>query len=221
MISPSRACVRPRPSSAARICQPAWLCQFERTPASKRSRSARMSASPAGSAVQQLLLPAWCRPCPRARVVVRAGPGVRKGRLRHMLIAYARVSKTDGSESLDLQRDALRAAGIDDAANLYHDLASGVRDDRSQAQGRRARRLEARPAGPESRPPGVGLAGARRARARRSTPRPRPPAPCSASSRRLAEFEEELIRELTVAGLKAGPGLEAARAAGSSRCRKP
>ena len=42
----------------------------------------------------------------------------------------ARVSKTDGSQSLDLQRDALRAAGIDAAANLYHDLASGVRDDR-------------------------------------------------------------------------------------------
>ena len=42
----------------------------------------------------------------------------------------ARVSKTDGSQSLDLQRDALRAAGIDDAANLYHDLAAGVRDDR-------------------------------------------------------------------------------------------
>ena len=51
-------------------------------------------------------------------------------RLRHMLIGYARVSKTDGSQSLDLQRDALRAAGIDDPANLYHDLASGVRDDR-------------------------------------------------------------------------------------------
>ena len=34
-----------------------------------------------------------------------------------MLIGYARVSKTDGSQSLDLQRDALRAAGIDDAAN--------------------------------------------------------------------------------------------------------
>ena len=47
-----------------------------------------------------------------------------------MLIGYARVSKTDGSQSLDLQRDALRAAGIDDAANLYHDFASGVRDDR-------------------------------------------------------------------------------------------
>ena len=47
-----------------------------------------------------------------------------------MLIGYARVSKTDGSQSLDLQRDALRAAGVDDAVNLYHDLASGVRDDR-------------------------------------------------------------------------------------------
>ena len=47
-----------------------------------------------------------------------------------MLIGYARVSKTDGSQSLDLQRDALRAAGVDDAVNLYHDLASGVRDNR-------------------------------------------------------------------------------------------
>ena len=47
-----------------------------------------------------------------------------------MLIGYARVSKADGSQSLDLQRDALRAEGIDDAANLYQDFASGVRDDR-------------------------------------------------------------------------------------------
>ena len=46
-----------------------------------------------------------------------------------MLIGYARVSKTDGSQSLDLQRDALRAAGVDEV-NLYHDLASGHRDDR-------------------------------------------------------------------------------------------
>ena len=46
-----------------------------------------------------------------------------------MLIGYARVSKTDGSQSLDLQRDALRAAGGDDAVNLYH-FASGLRDDR-------------------------------------------------------------------------------------------
>ncbi len=47
-----------------------------------------------------------------------------------MLIGYACVSKADGSQSLDLQRDALRAEGIDGAANLYHDFASGVRDDR-------------------------------------------------------------------------------------------
>ena len=36
---------------------------------------------------------------------------------------------TDGSQSLDLQRDALGTAGVD-AVNVYHDLASGVRDDR-------------------------------------------------------------------------------------------
>ena len=30
-----------------------------------------------------------------------------------MLIGYARVSKADGSQSPDLQRDALQAAGID------------------------------------------------------------------------------------------------------------
>ena len=47
-----------------------------------------------------------------------------------MRIGYARVSKADGSQPLDLQRAALRAAGIDDPVNLYHDCASGVRDDR-------------------------------------------------------------------------------------------
>ncbi len=57
------------------------------------------------------------------------GSHVLNDRLRYMLIGYARVSKTDGSQSLDLQRDALRAEGID-AVNLYHDFASGVRDDR-------------------------------------------------------------------------------------------
>ena len=38
-------------------------------------------------------------------------------------------TKADGSQSLDLQQDALRAEGVE-AINLYHDLASGVRDDR-------------------------------------------------------------------------------------------
>ena len=46
-----------------------------------------------------------------------------------MLIGYARVSKADGSQSLDLQRDALQTAGVD-ADHVYHDCASGVRDDR-------------------------------------------------------------------------------------------
>ena len=44
-----------------------------------------------------------------------------------MLIGYARVSKSDGSQSLDLPRDALQAAGVD-AVHVYHDFASGVRD---------------------------------------------------------------------------------------------
>ena len=47
-----------------------------------------------------------------------------------MLIGYAHVSKADGSQSLDLPRDALQAAGVD-AVNVYHDFATGARDDRS------------------------------------------------------------------------------------------
>ena len=38
--------------------------------------------------------------------------------------------RRDGSRSLDLQRPALRAEGIDEATDLYHDVVSGVRDDR-------------------------------------------------------------------------------------------
>lgn len=46
-----------------------------------------------------------------------------------MLIGYARVSKTDGSQVLDLQRDALAAAGVA-PERIYEDLASGRRDER-------------------------------------------------------------------------------------------
>ncbi|MGO9752380.1 MAG: recombinase family protein [Solirubrobacteraceae bacterium] len=46
-----------------------------------------------------------------------------------MLVGYVRVSKVDGSQTVDLQRDALLAAGID-AAHFYDDHASGRRDDR-------------------------------------------------------------------------------------------
>ena len=46
-----------------------------------------------------------------------------------VLIGYMRVSKADGSQVVDLQRDALVAAGVA-AEQLYTDRASGKRDDR-------------------------------------------------------------------------------------------
>ncbi|MGP0048359.1 MAG: recombinase family protein [Solirubrobacteraceae bacterium] len=46
-----------------------------------------------------------------------------------MLVGYMRVSKADGSQTTNLQRDALLAAGVD-ADHLYDDHASGRRDDR-------------------------------------------------------------------------------------------
>ena len=66
------------------------------------------------------------------------------------LIGYMRVSKADGSQVLDLQMDALLAAGVDQR-HLYSDTASGKQEDRpgprclpSGPQRRRhARRLEA------------------------------------------------------------------------------
>ena len=62
------------------------------------------------------------------------GPGRRKNaRLRHTtpapLIGYMRVSKADGSQTLDLQKDALRSAGISER-HFYSDTASGKKDDR-------------------------------------------------------------------------------------------
>lgn len=45
------------------------------------------------------------------------------------LIGYARVSKADGSQLHDLQRDALAQAGVE-ADNVYEDAASGKKDDR-------------------------------------------------------------------------------------------
>jgi DNA invertase Pin-like site-specific DNA recombinase len=46
-----------------------------------------------------------------------------------MLIGYARVSKSDGSQTLDLQKDALNIAGITQE-RIYEDLASGRYDSR-------------------------------------------------------------------------------------------
>ena len=46
-----------------------------------------------------------------------------------MLIGYIRVSKSDGRQVLDLQRDVLQAAGVA-PDRVYQDLASGRKDDR-------------------------------------------------------------------------------------------
>lgn len=45
-----------------------------------------------------------------------------------MLLGYMRVSKSDGSQSLDLQKDALLAAGVEQQ-RIYSDMQSGSRHD--------------------------------------------------------------------------------------------
>lgn len=47
-----------------------------------------------------------------------------------MLIAYARISKSDGSQTLDLQTDALLEDGIL-PENIYYDKASGKKEERA------------------------------------------------------------------------------------------
>src|SRR5271163_76930 len=46
-----------------------------------------------------------------------------------MLIGYVRVSKSDGTQTLAPQRDAMLSAGVD-PTRIYEDLASGRHDDR-------------------------------------------------------------------------------------------
>src|SRR4051812_43250851 len=48
----------------------------------------------------------------------------------HMLVGYMRVSTESDRQVLDLQRDALLAAGVDER-HLFEDRASGSRDDRA------------------------------------------------------------------------------------------
>lgn len=47
------------------------------------------------------------------------------------LLGYMRVSKADGSQTTNLQRDALLQAGVEEE-HLYEDHASGKKDDRPQ-----------------------------------------------------------------------------------------
>lgn len=48
-----------------------------------------------------------------------------------LLVGYMRVSKADGSQTTDLQRDALLAAGVG-PGSFYEDKASGKKDDRPE-----------------------------------------------------------------------------------------
>src|SRR4051794_11256750 len=97
----------------------------------------------------------------RPRRAVRALSHIRSFVEQLVLIGYMRVSKADGSQTLDLQRDALLAAGIE-PGHLYEDQASGERDIRpgsggvpqGAAAGRHAGGMEARPARPRPAPPG-------------------------------------------------------------------
>lgn len=52
-----------------------------------------------------------------------------EGGLFAMLIGYARVSKSDGTQDEALQLDALKAAGVEDK-HIYLDQLTGTRDDR-------------------------------------------------------------------------------------------
>jgi len=46
-----------------------------------------------------------------------------------MLLGYSRVSKSDGSQNLDLQKDALIKSGVNEV-NIYEDMMSGRHDSR-------------------------------------------------------------------------------------------
>ena len=147
-----------------------------------------------------------------------------------MLIGYMRVSKADGSQSLDLQRDALLAEGVD-PGQIYEDYASGAKDHRTglgaclralrdgdvlviwklDRLGRNLAHLVTTVQDLSDR--GVGLRVLTGQGAQIDT--------TSAGGRlvfgifaALAEFERELIRERTMAGLKA------ARARGRKGGRK-
>nr|WP_288249007.1 recombinase family protein [uncultured Sphingomonas sp.] len=147
-----------------------------------------------------------------------------------MLIGYARVSKADGSQSLDLQHDALRAAGVE-PGNIYDDRASGSCDDRPglaaclkslrdgdvlivwklDRLGRTLTHLVSTVQNLSDRGIGLRVLTGKGAQIDTTTPSGRMVFGIFAT---LAEFERDMIRERTMAGLAA------ARARGRKGGRK-
>lgn len=147
-----------------------------------------------------------------------------------MLIGYARVSKADGSQSLDLQKDALIAAGVG-AEQIYSDRASGKKGDRPgfetclkalrggdvlvvwklDRMGRSLNDLVKTTTMMSDRGIGLKVLTGQGAQIDTTTAAGRLVFGIFAA---LAEFERELIRERTIAGLKA------ARARGRKGGRK-
>lgn len=147
------------------------------------------------------------------------------------LVGYMRVSKADGSQVLDLQRDALIAAGLAER-NLYSDTASGKLDNRPGLEsclkalrpgdtlvvwkldrlGRSLRHLVNVVHDLTERGIGLRVLTGQGAAIDTTTAAGKLVFGIFAA---LAEFERELIRERTIAGLAA------ARARGRNGGRKP
>lgn len=147
-----------------------------------------------------------------------------------MLIGYARISKSDGSQNLDLQRDALAEAGVD-SKSVYEDEVSGKKDNRPGLDaclkavrkgdvlvvwkldrlGRDLKHLVNTVQDLSDRDVGLRVLAGQGAQIDTTTPTGKLIFGIFAS---LAEFERELIRERTMAGLAA------ARARGRKGGRK-
>jgi DNA invertase Pin-like site-specific DNA recombinase len=147
-----------------------------------------------------------------------------------MLIGYARVSKSDGNQVLDLQIDALLQAGIN-LDNIYTDKISGVKDDRPGLDnclkalregdtlivykldrlGRNLKHLISTVEGLAARNIGFKVLSGQGVNIDTTTPAGKMIFSIFGA---LAEFERELIRERTVAGI------QAARARGRMGGRK-
>jgi DNA invertase Pin-like site-specific DNA recombinase len=136
-----------------------------------------------------------------------------------MVLGYMRVSKSDGTQTLDLQRDALLAAGVP-SERIYEDLASGRKDARPGLEaclkalqpsnilvvwkldrlGRDLKHLVSLVADLRQRKVGLKVLAGTGAHIDTTTANGRLVFGIFAA---LAEFEAELIRERTCAGLAA------------------